>query len=58
MIAELSKGFKLPVFNMYDERTNPYDHLSHFNAVIVIYGSSDLVLYRLFPASLKGNMSA
>ncbi|XP_043699599.1 uncharacterized protein LOC122650284 [Telopea speciosissima] len=54
MRAELSRGFKPPSFEAYDEKTDPNDHISYFNVMMMIYGGSDIVSCRSFPTSLKG----
>ncbi|XP_043710455.1 uncharacterized protein LOC122659405 [Telopea speciosissima] len=54
MRAELPKGFKPPTFEAYDGKDNPNDHISYFNAMMTVYGGSDVVSCRSFPTSLKG----
>ncbi|XP_043692957.1 uncharacterized protein LOC122643399 [Telopea speciosissima] len=54
MRAELSKGFKPPTFEAYDGKGDPNDHISYFNAMMTVYGGSDVVSCRSFPTSLKG----
>ncbi|XP_043704763.1 uncharacterized protein LOC122654638 [Telopea speciosissima] len=54
MRAELPKGFKPPMFEAYDGKGDPNDHISYFNAMMIVYGGSDVVSCRSFPTSLKG----
>ncbi|XP_043692854.1 uncharacterized protein LOC122643282 [Telopea speciosissima] len=54
MREELPKGFKPPTFEAYDGKGDPNDHISYFNAIMTVYGGSDVVSCRSFPTSLKG----
>ena len=36
-VARLPKGFKLPVIKAYEGRSNPQDHLDHFNELIELH---------------------
>ncbi|XP_043705311.1 uncharacterized protein LOC122655153 [Telopea speciosissima] len=54
MRAELPRGFKPPSFEAYDRKTNPNDYISYFNAMMMVYGGSDVVSCHPFPTSLKG----
>ncbi|XP_043697316.1 uncharacterized protein LOC122648129 [Telopea speciosissima] len=54
MRAELPKGFKPPTFEAYDGKGDPNDHINYFNAMMIVYGGSDVVSCRSFPTSLKG----
>ncbi|XP_043714985.1 uncharacterized protein LOC122663372 [Telopea speciosissima] len=53
MRVELPRGFKPPTFETYDGKGDPNDHISYFNAMMMVYGGSDVVSYRSFPTSLK-----
>ncbi|XP_043717606.1 uncharacterized protein LOC122665520 [Telopea speciosissima] len=54
MRAELPRGFKPPTFEAYNEKGDPNDHISYFNAIMTMYGGSDVLSCRSFPTSLKG----
>ena len=39
---------------MYDGSSDPYDHMLHFNQVMILNTRNDRLLCKVFPASLKG----
>ena len=47
-------GFVIPSFAMYDGSSDPYDHMLHFNQVIILNAGYDNILCKVFPTSLKG----
>ena len=47
-------GFVKPSFAMYDGSSDPYDHMLHFNQIMILNVGDDRLLYKVFPASLKG----
>ena len=51
---EPPRGFVIPSFSMYDGSSNPYDHMLHFNQVMILNAGDDRLLCKVFPASLKG----
>ena len=51
---EPPREFIIPPFAMYDDSSNPYDHMLHFNQVTILNTGNDRLLYKVFPASLKG----
>ena len=51
---ELSSGFVIPTFTMFNGFTDPYDHMLHYNQAITLNASDDLVLCKVFPSSLRG----
>ena len=51
---ELPCGFAIPPFDMYDDSSNPYDHMLHFNQVMILNAGNDHLMCMVFPASLKG----
>ena len=51
---EPPRGFAIPLFAMYDGSLNPYDHMLHFNQVVILNAGNDRLLFKVFPASLKG----
>ena len=46
--------FAIPPFDMYDGSSDPYDHMLHFNQVMILSAGNDRLLCKVFPASLKG----
>ena len=51
---EPPRGFVIPPFAMYDGSTDLYDHMLHFNQVMILNTGNDRLLCKLFPANLKG----
>ena len=51
---EPPRGFVIFPFAMYDESSDPYDHMLHFNQVMILNAGDDRLLCKVFPASLKG----
>ena len=47
-------GFVIPQFSMYDDSSDPYDHMFHFNQTMILNAGNDRLLCNVFPASLKG----
>ncbi|XP_043687763.1 uncharacterized protein LOC122638980 [Telopea speciosissima] len=52
----LPKGFKMPVVEQYAGATDPEDHLETFKSLLFFQGTSDAILCRAFPSTLKGAM--
>ena len=48
------RGFVISSFTMYDGSSDPYDHMLHFNQVMILNAGNDRLLCKVFPASLKG----
>ena len=48
------RGFSIPPFTMYDESSDPYDHMLHYNQAMIHNVGDDRLLCKVFPASLKG----
>ena len=46
--------FIISTFTMFDGSTNPYDHMLHYNQAITLNVGDDLLLCKVFPASLRG----
>ena len=46
--------FSIPPFAMYDGSSDPYDHMLHYNQVMILNAGDDRLLCKVFPASLKG----
>ena len=51
---EPPRGFVILLFAMYDGSSDPYDHMLHFNQVMILNAGDDHLLCKVFPASLKG----
>ena len=51
---EPPSGFVIPSFSMYDGSSNPYDHMLHFNQAMILNAGDNRLLYKVFPAILKG----
>ena len=51
---ESSRGFVISSFAMYDGPFDPYDHMLHFNQVMILNAVDDRLLCKVFLASLKG----
>ena len=45
--------FNIPSFAMYDGSSDPYDHMMHFNQVMILSVENDRLLCKVFPTSLK-----
>ncbi|XP_043717581.1 uncharacterized protein LOC122665491 [Telopea speciosissima] len=54
MRVELPRGFKPPFFEAYDRKTDPNNHISYFNVMMIVYDGSNVVSCHSFPTSLKG----
>ena len=39
---------------MYDDSSDPYDHMLHYNQAMILSAGDDRLLCKVFPASLKG----
>ena len=51
---EPPRRFIIPPFAMYDGSSVPYDHMLHFNLVMILNAWDDRLLCKVFLASLKG----
>ena len=52
--ARLPEGFKLSAIKAYDRKSNPQDHLDHFNDLMELHLVSKLAKYRVFVVTLTG----
>lgn len=48
----LSPGFHQPKFMLYDRKTDPYMHVSHFRQVMARHRHNDALMCLVFPSSL------
>ena len=51
---EPPRGFVIPSFAMYGGYFDPYDHMLHFNQVMILNAGDDRLLCKVFQANLKG----
>ena len=51
---ESSCGFVIPPFSMYDDSSESYDHMLHFNQAMILNAGNDLLLCKVLPTRLKG----
>ncbi|XP_028054705.1 uncharacterized protein LOC114258897 [Camellia sinensis] len=49
----LLAGFHQPKFTLYDGKTDPYIHVSHYRQVMVGHRRNDVFMCLIFPASLE-----
>ena len=49
---ELPRVFVIPTFTMFDGSTDPYDHMLHYNQEMTLNAGKDLLLCKVFAASL------
>ena len=40
------------MFTMYNGRTNPVEHVNHFNQRMVVHSKNETLMYKVFPSSL------
>ena len=50
--AKLPHLFSQPTFTIYNGRTDPVEHVSHFNQKMAIYSDNEAFLCKIFPSSL------
>ena len=48
------RGFSIPPFAMYNDFSDPYDHMLHFNQAMILNVGDDRLLCKVFPTSFKG----
>ena len=51
---EPPRGSVMPPFAMYDDSSDPYDHILHFNQAMILNAGDDRLLCKVFLASFKG----
>ena len=50
--GRLHQRFTQPTFTMYNVRTNPVEHVSHFNQRMAVHSKNEALMYKVFPSSL------
>ena len=50
--AKLPRRFHQPTFTMYNERTDPVEHVSQFKQKMDVHSQDETLLCRVFPSSL------
>ena len=48
----LPRHFTQATFAMYNGRTNPVEHVSHFNQRMVVHSKNEVMMCKVFPSSL------
>ena len=51
--GSLPEGFKLPTIKMYEGKSDPQDHLDHFNDLMELHLVSDNAKGRVFAVTLS-----
>ena len=51
---EPPREFVIPAFTTFDGITNPYDHMLHYNKVMILNAGNDWLLCKVFSVSLRG----
>ncbi|XP_023886129.1 uncharacterized protein LOC111998252 [Quercus suber] len=54
--GKLPRRFTQPTFTMYNGRTDPLEHVSHFNQRMAVHFKSEALMCKVFPSSL-GSMA-
>ncbi|XP_065623822.1 uncharacterized protein LOC136065070 [Quercus suber] len=50
--AKLPRRFNQPTFTIYNGKTDPVEHVSHFNQRMVVYSRDETLMCKVFPSSL------
>ena len=50
--GRLPQRFMQPTFSMYNGRTDPVEHVSHFNQRMVVHSKNEPLMCKVFPSSL------
>ena len=51
--ASLPRRFHQPTFSLYNGRTDPVEHVSHFNQKMVVHSKDEALMCKIFPSSLS-----
>ena len=50
--ASLPRRFNQPTFSLYNGRTDPVEHVSHFNKKMAVHSKDEALMCKIFPSSL------
>ena len=50
--ASLPRWFYQPTFTIYNDRTNPTEHVSHFNQRMIVHSKDEALMCTIFPSNL------
>ena len=50
--GRLPQWFTQPTFTMYNGRTDPVEHVSHFNQRIAVHSKNEALMCKVFPSNL------
>ena len=50
--ATLPKKFKAPSFTLYDGKSDPTDHIRHYDQAKTLHANNEALMCRIFPSSL------
>ena len=50
--GKLPRGFTQPTFTIYNGRTDPVEHISHFNQRMVVHSRNEALMCKVFSSSL------
>ena len=50
--ASLPRRFHQPTFSLYNGRTDPIEHVSHFNQKMAVYSKDEALMCKIFPSNL------
>ena len=54
--ASIPRRFNQPTFSLYNGRTDPVEHVSHFNQKMAVHSKNEALMCKIFPSSL-GSMA-
>ena len=49
--ASLPRRFNQPTFSLYNGRTDPVEHVSHFNQKMAVHSKDEALMCKIFPSS-------
>jgi len=52
-MAKLPRQFTQPTFTICNGRTDPVEHVSHFNQRMAVYSRNEALMCKVFPSSLR-----
>ena len=48
----MPRWFTCPLCTIYDGKTNPVEHVSHYIQMMLLYSQNDGLMFKVFPSSL------